>query len=134
MADRQYSIAQEEMRRIRAGQLASLPYGILEVTANGVILNYFPLVCQLAGRAPQQPAGLNIFDDVLLGALLGELRPLLPRLAEGRAASERLLLTLPLSGQTARLAIVANAVADSPRVRISLVRLPDVQPSCLRKT
>ena len=131
MADTIYTAPPEEVQKIRLRQIDGLPYGMLEVTPNGTILNYFPSQSRLATRDPAQLCGLNLFDDTVLGVLLRHLRPALLALSGRAGGSERLLLILPFINQTVRLSIVATLAASSLRIRISLVRSPALQPGRL---
>ena len=122
MADMVYTIPREEIRKIRRRQIDGLPYGILEVTASGKIINYFPSHAQTSPGHPPRARGLNIFEDAVLGTLLQELRQRWPGLTESGGATERLLLICPFADETIRLSVVVT-VLGSAQVRISLSRL-----------
>jgi len=122
MADTVYIIPGEEIRKLRRRQIDGLPYGILEVTASGTIINYFPSHAQASPGHPPQAHGLNIFEDAVLGTLLQELRQRWPSLTKSGDATERLLLICPFAKETIRLSVVVTALG-SAQVRISLSRL-----------
>ena len=128
MADKHCIIALEVVRGIGEGEIARLPYGMFEVTACGLVLDYIPRSSKSSEETPRLN-GVNIFDDELLGNLLKELRPLLEGLTSSSGCSERRLLSLPFSDKTVRFAVVASAVRTRHCARISLVRLPDLPPT-----
>ena len=128
MSDKHCIIVLDVVGGIGEGEFARLPYGMFEVTAGGLVMDYIPR----SSRSSEETSrlnGLNIFDDGLLGKLLKELRPLLQGLTSSNGHSERRLLSLPLSDKIVRFAVVASAVPTRHCARISLARLPDLPPA-----
>jgi|GEM_PF-3281359 len=124
MADTVFRVPLEKVQKIRPRQIDCLPYGMLEVTADGTIVNYFPSQSQSLVAEPPQIRGRNLFADLLLGEMFPGLRQVTRDLLEQGGGSERLLLVFALAHQTIRLSVVVTAVADLARARVSIVRLP----------
>jgi hypothetical protein len=123
MADTVFRIPPEKLRQIRPRQIDGLPYGMLEITAEGTILNYFPSQAPLLVTEPPQICGRNLFVDLTLGEIFPGLRQVILDLLDQGGGSERFLLVCSLAHQTIRLSVVVTARAEQSHAHISLVRL-----------
>jgi hypothetical protein len=110
----------------RRHDIDRLPYGLLEITDNGQIVDYIPFKSQIAGGEVPQVCGLNIIDTVLSGELFLDFRNSLPELKNSNETKKNWLITLPLSDRTVRVSIVASKNQHSSRIRISLAKVAGV--------
>lgn len=54
----------DELSQMSREQLDELPYGVIEVAADGTILKYNAGESELSGRKPEKVIGKNFFTDV----------------------------------------------------------------------
>lgn len=54
----------DELAQMTREQLDALPYGVIELTADGTILSYNAGEAELSGRKPEKVIGKNFFTEV----------------------------------------------------------------------
>jgi len=100
-----------------------LPYGLLEITDDGVIVDYIPFKSQIATNDLPLICGKNLFENILSSEVFREFRETLPFLRTSSEAKKSWLISMPTFDRDVRISIVASKSQHSPRMRISLAKL-----------
>ncbi|HZS45987.1 MAG TPA: hypothetical protein VFC63_12860 [Blastocatellia bacterium] len=123
MTEPSASLSFNSVPKLELSEIDLLPYGLLEVNPDGTVIEYIPFRSQITSKDLPQVCGLNLFQDILPETILAELQDLLPSLVASPNLNQNRLLILPFPERTVRLSVVAAKNQNSPRIRISLVRL-----------
>ena len=104
-------------------ELDRLPYGLLEITDDSVVVDYIPFKSQIATGELPHVCGKNLFENILSADLFREVRETLPFLRNSAETKKSWLITAPVFDRSVRISIVASKNQHSPRIRISLAKL-----------
>ena len=94
-----------------------LPYGLLEITMDGRIIEYIPFGSQITTGELPRVCGRNLLDDILPSDLVPELKNILSGINQSGEMNRSWLVSLPFPERTVRISIVALKNQKSPRVR-----------------
>ena len=104
-------------------ELDRLPYGLLEITDDSVVVDYIPFKSQIATGELPQVCGKNLFENILSNDLFREFRETLPFLRNSAETKKSWLIIASVFDRSVRISIVASKNQYGSRMRISLAKL-----------
>ena len=104
-------------------ELDRLPYGLLEITEDSVVVDYIPFKSQIATNDIPLVCGKNLLENILSSEVFREFRETLPLLRNSVETKRSWMISLPTFDRYVRISIVASKNQHSPRMRISLAKL-----------
>lgn len=87
----------DELAKMSSAQLDQLPYGVIELSADGTILSYNAGESELSGRAPEKVIGRNFFTEVAPCTGVRDFHGRFIDLIEHRAVNHEFEFTFPFA-------------------------------------
>jgi hypothetical protein len=123
MAYATFSTRLKKVANPSLSELDRLPYGLFEITADSVVVDYIPFKSQIASNELPQVCGKNLLENILSSEVFREFRETLPALRSSSETKKSWMISLPSFDRYVRISIVASKNQHSPRMRISLAKL-----------
>lgn len=111
----------------------TLPFGLLELDASGIVIRYSPAANQNSSVPPQDILGRNFFTEVALCEQVSEVKSRFLAFMAFGDATQKFSITYPVERKNIKIQIMLARVTESGehgRERLALVRImPEWQPT-----
>jgi photoactive yellow protein len=115
-----------EVVEVSDNEISSIPFGMFELDAAGVVIHYSPVSEEKRERVASGIVGRNFFDDIVSAPQVGELKSRFQAFMTQGTSVERFSLSFPHNQSSIKVQIVmAHLIEKSEKgsERFAIVRL-----------